>query len=598
MPAVACGKSRVRRFKVSKIERLEQRTLLSANLPPQIIGPYEFTVLSTSIDGTFIGSVEATDPDPDTDPDTKPEFPVAFQLIGGNTDAFSIDADTGALKVKESDLLPSISAPQVLTVKVTDKTSPEEIATASIIIYVNHPPVLSAEAYDFSEIMGSNVLGTLSATDSDAGQQLTFTFLAGNDDGTFAIDNSGKLTIANQANFNGLTLPKSLAVRVQDDSSRQGNDTATVIIRPNLTPSIFGATLGVLSIAEIGSLVGQVSASEGNTGQSLAFSIANGNNGAFAIDSQGRITVVNPALLSSLEPETSLSVTVTDNGVPAKTASAVVEINLNHPPVIVTAIVTVPATAVSGTKVGTVVTTDVDADQALSYSISDGNDSGAFVIDSETGEITVGSKTAFDALHFPVTLTVEVVDDGLRTGSDEQEITVSLLGPEVNDNQILFRMDPATRTYQIGDEPVRLDPQAVFRPGSQVPANFSFNNAELTIKVLNLGEDEAKGKLSIDSDDRGKGRISVAGKSILFGDTVIGKFDTSKTDGPELKIQFNQSATAALIQALLRRIGLKSGGAGSTREVELTFSDVSALPGALSTQTKTINIIKKVRHKG
>ena len=48
----------------------------------------------------------------------------------------------------------------------------------------------------------------------------------------------------------------------------------------------------------------------------------------------------------------------------------------------------------AGTVVGTVVASDVDAGQSLTYAITAGNTSGAFAIDPGTGEITVANASA------------------------------------------------------------------------------------------------------------------------------------------------------------------------------------------------------------
>ena len=81
----------------------------------------------------------------------------------------------------------------------------------------------------------------------------------------------------------------------------------------------------------------------------------------------------------------------------------------------------------NGTNVGTVVASDPDAGQTLTYSILSGNTSGAFAINASTGVLTVANSAA---LNFEVTpsfaLVVKVQDNGTGTLSSQATVTVSL----------------------------------------------------------------------------------------------------------------------------------------------------------------------------
>ncbi|VAW76349.1 hypothetical protein MNBD_GAMMA13-57, partial [hydrothermal vent metagenome] len=65
----------------------------------------------------------------------------------------------------------------------------------------------------------------------------------------------------------------------------------------------------------------------------------------------------------------------------------------------------------NGTLVGTVPASDQDIADTLTYSITNGNDSGAFVINTATGEITVNDSSQLDFENSPgFSLTVQVTD--------------------------------------------------------------------------------------------------------------------------------------------------------------------------------------------
>ena len=81
----------------------------------------------------------------------------------------------------------------------------------------------------------------------------------------------------------------------------------------------------------------------------------------------------------------------------------------------------------NGTVVGTVVASDPNPDQVLSYSIQSGNDAGAFAIDS-TGQLTVIDSTSLDYETTPsFNLVIEVSDDGSPSLSDTVLIDVDLV---------------------------------------------------------------------------------------------------------------------------------------------------------------------------
>jgi len=80
-----------------------------------------------------------------------------------------------------------------------------------------------------------------------------------------------------------------------------------------------------------------------------------------------------------------------------------------------------------GTSVGTVVATDDDQADSLTYAIVGGNTGGAFAINAMTGEITVATPGAVDFETNPVfTLTVEVTDNSGAMASDTATVTINV----------------------------------------------------------------------------------------------------------------------------------------------------------------------------
>ena len=100
----------------------------------------------------------------------------------------------------------------------------------------------------------------------------------------------------------------------------------------------------------------------------------------------------------------------------------------NDAPVVTDASFSILETSAIGSVVGSVVATDQDAGQTLTYSITDGNTGDAFDIDPANGQITVADNTGFDyPTTLPFSLTIQVLDNGTPARSDTGTVTVSIL---------------------------------------------------------------------------------------------------------------------------------------------------------------------------
>lgn len=99
----------------------------------------------------------------------------------------------------------------------------------------------------------------------------------------------------------------------------------------------------------------------------------------------------------------------------------------NLPPTAQDAAWLLPENSPAGTVVGTVVATDPDAGQSLTYSIVGGNESGAFAIDAATGQVTVADAGALNFEALPAfNITVEVADNAPDSLSTTAAITINL----------------------------------------------------------------------------------------------------------------------------------------------------------------------------
>lgn len=200
----------------------------------------------------------------------------------------------------------------------------------------------------------------------------------------------------------------------------------------NTAPVTTDSTFTIAENLVTGTNVGQFIATDPDAGQTLTYSIVGGNvNGAFAIDSNtGVITVAGPVDFET-SPVFSLIVAATDSGAGHMTATGTVTVNVtnvNDAPSIANQTFVVAEDAASGTQFGTVIATDQDAGQTITYSMTGGG--GLFVIDSATGKIKTTGLLDRESVS-SYTLTVTASDNAGTPLSSSATITVQV--GDVND---------------------------------------------------------------------------------------------------------------------------------------------------------------------
>ncbi|MBK6963875.1 MAG: cadherin domain-containing protein [Bacteroidales bacterium] len=107
-----------------------------------------FAVASYSLNGTFVGTVVAADPDLNQT--------LSFSITAGNTDnAFAIDAVNGSISVANSSAINYLINPVFnLTISVQDNGSPVLSSSAAVTITVtptNTAPVILNQAFSINE---------------------------------------------------------------------------------------------------------------------------------------------------------------------------------------------------------------------------------------------------------------------------------------------------------------------------------------------------------------------------------------------------------------------------------------------------------------
>jgi len=124
-----------------------------------------------------------------------------------------------------------------LTIKVTDNGTPVLSSTAGVTINdANSPPVIAPQTFTVAENSANGTLvGTVIATDPNAGQTKTFSIVSGNTNSTFSINaTTGAIVVSNSSSLNFEATPTyALVVKVQDNGT--GNLSAQATMTINVT---------------------------------------------------------------------------------------------------------------------------------------------------------------------------------------------------------------------------------------------------------------------------------------------------------------------------------------------------------------------------
>ncbi|MBI1346250.1 hypothetical protein GC163_08160 [bacterium] len=292
--------------------------------------PQTFSLSPHAPNNTVVGTVIATDQDTGDS--------LTYSITGGNVGkVFAIDATTGVIRViKASALDPDTVPVYALTVQATDNLGANRKAVMSISL-INHQPQMSPQTFTVSEDAPIySVVGTVVASDPDAGDTLTYSITGGNVSKAFNINpTTGALFIRRAYALDFETLPVFyLTIQVKDLSGATRKAVMTInVTDANDAPIVQPQTFSVNENSPNGTVVGTVTASDQDAGSSLAYSITGGNvSSAFAIHSAtGQITVNNSAALDfETTPTFNITVRVVDNT--GMSRKAVMTINLNNLP--------------------------------------------------------------------------------------------------------------------------------------------------------------------------------------------------------------------------------------------------------------------------
>ena len=317
---------------------------------------------------------------------------ISFSIAGTGADdaLFTVNASHQLVFIVPPDFeSPSdANGDNVYQVNVRANDGNGGVATQSISVTVlpqndNVPVFLSASNPTVNE--NQALVLTLLATDADLpAQSINFSIAGtGADDALFTVNALHQLVFTVPPDFESPSDANGDNVYQVEVQASDANGSWTVqslsvtVVNRNEPPVVTASIFGIPENATAGTVVGTISSSDPDAGQSLTYTIIGGTGATvFSMGaSTGTITVLDPLQLD-FESVTSFSIViqVSDNGTPTLNRVTTVAVNVfdvNEAPVFVSSNnwIIVENT----TDVATITATDVEGD-ALSYSLVGGAD--------------------------------------------------------------------------------------------------------------------------------------------------------------------------------------------------------------------------------
>ncbi|MEJ0060772.1 MAG: cadherin domain-containing protein [Terricaulis sp.] len=398
--------------------------------PSDIVPPANLFIMENSANGTAIGTFTSIDPDAG---DTR-----TYSLINNAGGRFAIHATTGALTVANGALLDYETAvSHSITVRVTDAVGLYRDETFAVsLTNVNEAPsdIVPPGSLTVAEnAANGTAIGTFTSADPDAGDTRTYS-LVNNAGGRFAINASGALTVANGALLDYDTASShSVIVRVTDAAGLYRDETFAIsLTNVNEAPSdiVSPANLFIMENSANGTAIGTFTSIDPDAGDTRTYSLINNAGGRFAIHATtGALTVADGTLLD-FETTTDHAITarVTDAAglYRDETFTVLVTSEDNEAPndIIPPGSLTVAENAANGAAIGTFTSSDPDAGDTKTYSLT-GAAGGRFAINAASGALTVANGALLDyeaASSHPITVRVTDAAGLYR----EEMFTVSL----------------------------------------------------------------------------------------------------------------------------------------------------------------------------
>ncbi|KAK2918784.1 protocadherin Fat 1a isoform X2 [Channa argus] len=484
--------------------------------PPKFVPPnYRVKVREDLPIGTVIMWLEAHDPD------VGPSSQVRYSLIDNGDGIFEVDKLSGALRIVQN---LDYETKQVynLTAKAKDKGKPMSLSSTCFIevdvVDVNenlYRPLFRSfveKGYIKEDALIGTKVMTVTAEDEDKGRDgdIRYSIRDGSGLGVFTIDEETGV-IRTQELLDRETTPHywltvyamdrgvvplsafvEVYIEVQDV-----NDNAPQTSEPVYYPSVMENSPKDVSIIKINAVD-----PDDKDSDKLTYRITSGNpQGFFAINAKtGLVTTTSRKLDREQQDEHILEITITDNGVPAKSTIIRVIVQVldenDNRPLFLEKIYNIQLPqrerpekerATKRDPVYRVIASDRDEgpNAEISYSIDAGDEQGKFFIEPKTG--LVSSKKVSSAGEYDI-LTIKAVDNGRPQLSSTCRLHVKWIPkPElpVDAAPLVFEESPFSFSVMESD-PVAHMVGVIGTESSDVPVWFEITGGTEDTEMFNI----------------------------------------------------------------------------------------------------------------
>ena len=381
-----------------------------------------FVSISESLSlGASILQLEANDSDTSN---------ITYELINGNTgNAFEVNPSSGLLTTAITLDFESVREYQLGIIATDGIPNPLPSGTATVFVSIldenDNTPEFNQTAYNARIAENSNentFVLAVAAFDLDSGDNSVVSFsIAEGDTNAFIVDESTGSIFSLTSLDRETQSSYDFEVIATDQGTSQLSSSVTVTISvddTNDNAPVFAETLTAVNLTEnhpISSVIATFEASDSDAGSNadVRFSLISETALPFSIDQQSGVISLDVSLDYEQVIFYDVAVVASDQGFPSLTATArlmvyIEDINDNAPLFDPEDYSTsFPEDFGIGTTILQVVASDLDSgtNAIVTYQIVAGNTEGIFVIDDETGEISLANPVDFE-LQSLYTLTV------------------------------------------------------------------------------------------------------------------------------------------------------------------------------------------------
>jgi len=546
-------------------EKIFTISVVNANETPTDISLSGNTITENLPIGTAIGSLSSADPDAGDS--------FTCSLVAGDTSDFQIvGAELHSNKSFDFETQASYS----VTVRTTDAggLTFDKVFTIAVVDANETPTDIALSGNTITENLPiGTAIGSLSSADPDAGDSFTCSLVAG-DTSDFQIVGA---ELRSNTSFDFETKSSySVTVRTTDAGGLSFDKVFAIsVLDANETPT--SLELSATSVKEkqvIGTVVGTLSGTDPDAGDSLSFSLVAGDVAVFSLSGADLQTaaVLNYAAKSSY----SLTVRATDShGLFFDRTFTISVLPSNEAPTNLTlSASSITENQLVGTAIGTLTTTDPDAGDTFTYSLV----AGAGDTDNASFSLTGNTLKAAEGFDFEAksgySIRVRTTDQGGLSYDGVFTISVSdLLELEAGANRSAFEGDLVSLASAVYNGPL---------PASQLSLTINWGDGSTESGVLVPNSGTNGGTVSNTHRYADNGTYTVTLSLTDETTTVADSFTATVSNASAAVGTIAGLAAAVRGQSVTYSLPFTDAGTADTHTASITWGDGTSSTGTVT----------------